>query len=123
MNKFFSCISIFILIFSTLSVNAGSAPSSECRELIDSLKGLKRAQESVSSTLVKNHDLMAETLSSYSEALTDSKGKAYQSIANNMNRISDSFKTRGNKSKVLSEAISDNTQALIGLAEKCISEK
>ena len=127
MNKLFSLISILIFFLATSNVDAAvsgaSGPTAECRELIDSLKGLKRAQEAVSSTLVKNHDLMSETLKSYSEALSDSKGKAYQSIANNMNKISESFKTRGSKSKVLSEAISDNTQVLIYLAEKCISVK
>jgi hypothetical protein len=126
MNKFFSCIILLLFFVSVapVGVRASSAVfSNECRDLVDSLRGLKRAQEAVNSTMVKNHDLMSETLSSYSEALTDSRGKAYQSIANNMNRISDSFRVRGNKSKVLSEAISNNTQVLIELAEKCFSEK
>lgn len=119
MGKLFSCINILFFVLG-LSLKASA---NECASLVESLKGLQKAQDSVNGSLVKNHELMAETLLSYSEALTESKGKAHLSIANNMNKISESFKARGSKAKVLSEAISLKTDELIKLAEKCISEK
>lgn len=119
MKQRFTFIYILVL-FLGLSF---AASANECASLVDSLKGLQKAQNSVSGSLVQNHELMADTLLSYSEALTDSRGKAHQSIARNMNKISESFKDRGSKAKVLSEAISEKTQELIKLAEKCISEK
>lgn len=119
MGQLFTCTAI---LFFVLGLNL-AANANDCASLAESLKGLQKAQNSVSGSLVQNHDLMAETLVSYSEALSDSRGKAHQSIANNMNRISDSFKARGAKAKVLSQAISDKTEELIKLAEKCFSEK
>lgn len=119
MGQLFTFFNIIVLVLG-LSLKASA---SDCSSIVDSLRGLQKAQNSVSGSLVQNHELMAETLLSYSEALTDSKGKAHQSIANNMNKISESFKARGSKAKVLSEAISEKTDELIKLAEKCISEK
>ncbi len=119
MRKLFTCIYILFFVLS-LSL---AASANDCATLAESLKGLQKAQNSVSSSLVKNHEMMAETLLSYSEALTDSKGKAHQSIANNMNKISEAFKARGSKAKVLSESISEKTNQLIKLAEKCFSDK
>ena len=119
MGNIFTFFNILVLILG-LSFNAFA---NDCANLAESLKGLQKAQNSVSGSLIQNHELMAETLLSYSEALTDSKGKAHQSIARNMNKISEAFKARGSKAKVQSEAISERTEELIKLAEKCISEK
>lgn len=118
MSKLFFCIYILVSV-----LGSGLMASDDCASLAESLKGLQKAQDSVSGSLVKNHELMADTLLSYSEALTESKGKAHLSIANNMNKISESFKARGSKAKVLSETISDRTNELIKLAEKCFSDK
>lgn len=113
--------SIYTLVF-VFGVSL-TASANECAQLVELLKGLQKAQDSVSTSLVNNHELMADTLLSYSEALTDSKGKAHLSIANNMNKVSETFKARGSKAKVLSKAIYEKTDELINIAEKCFSEK
>ena len=61
-----------------------SFAKTNCSDIISELKQMKTAQSSVHATLVSNHEMMAQSLESYSEALTSSAGRAYKAISENM---------------------------------------
>ena len=99
------------------------ASAQDCDSLVQLLKDLQKAQSAVSHSLIQNHYVMADTLTSYSETMRDSRGKAFEVIAKNMGKAGESFKARAEKASGHSNLIAENTNEIISLAEKCIRAK
>ena len=98
------------------------ASQSDCDSIITHLKQMKKAQTAVQSSLINNHEMLAESLESYSDALSSSGGRAYKTISASMIKASTSLKERGNKGAQLSQKLSDQTDELIKIIEKCIKQ-
>lgn len=92
----------------------------KCEQLIEQLKQMKKAQLSVHQSLIANHDLIAQSLESYSEALRDSSGRAYKAVETNMSKAAQSLKERGEKGQDVALKLSQQTDELIKNAANCV---
>lgn len=111
--KIFCVLIIFVLSSVTFS-------KTNCSEIISDLKQMKTAQASVHASLVSNHEMMAQSLESYSEALTSSAGRAHKAISENMKTAAKSLRERGLKAQNISKKLETNTDEIIKSVEKCL---
>lgn len=94
--------------------------SANCGQLLEDLRQMKKAQESVQSSLISNHEMMAASLESYSDALKQTSGKAHKAVSQNMARAVVSLRERGLKAQNIANQLSEKTEDLIQQAEKCL---
>lgn len=113
---------IVVLIFFVLTSHSTVtvAKSSECLSLIEQLRQMKVAQSSVQQSLVSNHEMLAQSLESYADALSSSAGRAHKAISDNMIKASESIRQRGLKAQLISKKLESNTDDLIKSVEKCL---
>lgn len=81
---------------------------------------MKQAQSSIQMSLISNNNIFANTLESYSEALSESGGKAFKTISSNMNSSVVSIRERGVKAHSTSLKLNEATEDLIERIAKCL---
>ena len=92
----------------------------DCSSIVTELRAMKQAQSAIQMSLISNHNLFAGTLESYSEALSESGGKAFRTISSNMNNSVVSISERGVKAHATSMKLDEATEDLISRISKCI---
>lgn len=97
-----------------------ASQSNECDSIISNLKQMKKAQVAVQGSLISNHEMLADSLDSYSDALRSSAGRAHKTVSDSMLKAASSLKERGRKGSELSQKLSDQTDELIKIIEKCL---
>ncbi len=110
-------ISFFLLPALTYA----STQSVNCSEVIGQLKQMKQAQLAVQGSLIANHEMMADSMESYSDALKSSGGKAHKTVAESMSTASESLRKRGEKGQSLAKQLAEQTDEIIQIAEKCLN--
>jgi hypothetical protein len=93
-----------------------------CADVVSELRAMKDAQTSIQDSLVSNHEMFAITLESYSEALTESAGKAHKVVSTNMLNSAESFRHRGMQAHKTAAKLEDATEDLIQRVSKCIKK-
>ncbi len=96
------------------------AKTSDCSAVVEQLRQMKVAQASVQESLVSNHEMMAQSLESYADAISESAGRAHKSISENMTKAAGSLRQRGLKAQGISKKLETNTDDLIKSVEKCL---
>ena len=91
-----------------------------CGDVVAELRSMKQAQSSIQKSLVSNHAMFASTLESYSEALTDSMGKAHKAVSTNMVSSAEAFRSRGLQAQKTSLKLEAATEDLIQRISKCL---
>ena len=94
--------------------------AADCSGLVSELKSMKQAQSAIQMSLISNHNIFATTLESYSEALSESGGKAFRTISSNMNNSVISIRERGVKAHNTSVKLDEATDDLIQRISKCL---
>ena len=118
-----SNLKVFLIVFIALPIFLtvqSSFAAQDCDSIINQLKQMKKAQSAVQSSLIANHDMLADSLDSYSDALKSTAGRAHKSVEDNMAKAAGSIRERGRKGADLSQKLSDKTDELINLIEKCL---
>lgn len=103
-----------------LSTSCFSYASVSCDKIIENLKQMKKAQVVIQDSLISNHNMMADSLDSYSDALGISGGKAYKTIKSNMSVSANSYRKRGQKAQELADKLADQTEELIKEVQNCL---
>jgi hypothetical protein len=106
---------ILLLIISPLFAFAN-----DCSQVVSQLRDMKAAQLAVQSSLIKNHDMMADSLDSYADALKESSGRAHKTVSNSMLTASESLRKRGDKGQELAGKLSEQTDLIIKNVENCL---
>lgn len=96
------------------------ASANDCSQLISQLREMKQAQVAVQTSLIKNHDMMADSLESYADALKESQGKAHKTVTSSMFAASTSLRKRGEKGQDLAEKLAEQTEQIIKNVENCL---
>ncbi len=94
--------------------------AAKCDQLVEHLKQMKKAQLSVHQSLIANHELIAQSLESYAEALNDSSGRAFKAVEQNMTKSAQSLKERGEKGQNVALKLAEQTDELIKIATNCL---
>lgn len=106
---------IFILVVLPLSSFAN-----DCSNIVSQLREMKSAQLAVQTSLIRNHDMMADSMDSYADALKESQGKAHKTVTSSMLTASSSLRKRGEKGQDLAEKLSEQTEEIIKAVENCL---
>lgn len=106
---------ILLLVMSPLFVQAN-----DCSQLGAQLRQMKAAQLAVQTSLIKNHDMVADSLDSYADALKESSGRAHKTVSNSMITASSSLRKRGEKGQELAEKLAEQTDVVIKNVENCL---
>lgn len=106
---------ILLLVISPLFAQA-----SDCSALVSQLRQMKEAQLAVQGSLIKNHDMVADSLDSYADALKESSGRAHKTVSNSMLTAASSLRKRGEKGQELAEKLADQTDLIIKSVENCL---
>ena len=113
MNKFTT-----VLVISSLMTL--SALADECSDIVPEMEAMKKAQGAIQMSLVANHNMIADTMESYSEALSSTAGRAFKTISSNMLASSTSIRERSQKAKKTAIKLDLATNELIQKITKCL---
>lgn len=96
------------------------ASANDCSQVLSQLRDMKKAQMAVQTSLIQNHEMVADSLDSYADALKESSGRAHKTVANSMLTASDSLRKRGEKGQGLAEKLASQTDLIIKNVENCL---
>lgn len=124
MNKiiFTLVLSFFVSHVIYAAVPMRSPAADDCATFVSDFKQMKQAQEAIQQSLISNHDMMADSLETYADALKETSGKAYKKISENMYKAGESVRKRKTKAQDISKEFSEKTAELLKTAEKCIKK-
>ena len=105
------CLSWFVAI---------SAFAEDCSDVAAEMEAMKKAQGAIQASLVANHHMIADTMESYSEALSSTAGRAYKTISSNMLNSSTSIRERSQKAKKTAIKLDQATSELMQKITKCL---
>ncbi len=111
---------VFLSIVTVLFASRSFAQTKDCSQVLEQMRQMKNAQATIHQSLISNHEMMAQSLDSYSQALEDSGGRAHKSISGNMKKAADSLRERSLKAVSISKKLENGTEELIKTVEKCL---
>lgn len=94
--------------------------ANDCSRVVSQLREMKAAQLAVQTSLIKNHDMVADSLDSYADALKESSGRAHKTVSNSMLSASESLRKRGEKGQDLAQKLLEQTDVIIKNVENCL---
>lgn len=98
----------------------GSGFAQDCADIPSELAAMKKAQNVIHMSLVENHTMIADTMESYSEALSSTAGRAYKTVSANMLESSSSIRERSLKAKKTAVKLDAATTDLIQKITRCL---
>lgn len=88
--------------------------------LVSELQAMKKANSTIHASLISNHEMFSTTLESYSEALSETAGRAHKTVSENMLSSAQSFRERGLKAQKMSKKLDQASNDLIERVAKCL---
>ncbi len=116
-----------VLFLTGLTSVSGAAttrsPNSEvCATFLTDMKQMKEAQDAIQQSLISNHDMMADNIETYADALKETNGKAYKKIVENMYKASESVRKRKTKAQDIAKEFNEKALEMLKTAEKCVKK-
>ncbi len=112
-------IKSFIVILFTSKVLAAS----DCSEFVDNFKQMQTAQQSIQNSTAENYDIITNSYDSLADILTETSGRAYKKVVENMRSSKDQFKKRKKKAVEISAKFDKEMDKMLKIAEKCIKNQ
>lgn len=91
-----------------------------CKDLINELETMKRAQSQIITSLARNHDTFADQLSSLSFELAIYKKTVPQKALEAMEKSSQAYRVRAQKAFSTADSLESSTEDLIKRIQKCL---
>ncbi len=92
----------------------------ECSQILSELQAMRKAQNTIQVSLISNHEMFATSMESYSQALSETAGRVYKTVSDNMSSSGQSFRDRGLKAQKTAQKLDLATQNLIQKVAKCL---
>lgn len=92
----------------------------ECSQVLSELQVMRKAQNTIQMSLVANHEMFATSMESYSQSLSETAGRVYKVVSDNMASNAQSFRDRGFKAQKTAQKLDLATQSLIQKVSKCL---
>lgn len=110
---------IFASLISTHALASASVTSSSCAHLKQDLKSMHKAQQTVMTSLVNNHESFAGALEEYATAVE--KNMIFQKeIAHQMEKSAQAFRRRGVQGKKMTAEFNSATADLLARVAACL---
>jgi hypothetical protein len=118
-------ISGLMVVASFVSVSAFAAKPVDCKEAAEDLRKMQNAQQSISESLISNHDSFADQMQEYALILsTDSamgQPVAKESVQK-MNGSAKSFRDRGENARKMNKKFAALSEDVIARAISCLKK-
>ena len=101
-------------------MTSGFVMADDCSDITAEMEAMKKAQGAIQASLIANHHMIADTMESYSEALSSTAGRAYKTISSNMLNSSTSIRERSLKAKKTALKLDQATAELIQKITRCL---
>jgi len=114
-----------IAVMGMMTANVSLA-SGSCGEVIDDLKAMQKANQSISGSLIGNHESFASILEGYADTLNTSASMGQpvtKEAVNNMNQSAKAFRVRGQNAQKLNTKLNAASDQVIAKAIECIKSK
>lgn len=123
MNNNFKLLMVSgVLTLTSIASATIRTPADECASFLSDFKQMKQAQEVIQQSLISNHDMMADSLDTFADALKETSGKAYKKVVENMYKGSESIRKRKTKAQDISKEFNLKATELLKTAEKCVKK-
>jgi hypothetical protein len=110
---------LYVLLTALISLNASGATADSCAQLKNELKSMQKAQASVMSSLVNNHETFASSLEEYSSTLQEKPATA-KHVGVQMNKSAHAFRRRGVQGKQMAQQLNAATADLLARVSECL---
>lgn len=109
-----------------MTANMAFAGGANCADVIDDLKAMQKANQSISGSLISNHESFASILEEYSDTLHTSATLGQpvtKEAVTNMNESAKAFRLRGQNAQKLNTKLNQASDQVIAKAIECIKSK
>lgn len=123
MTKYFGAITLITGMMMTLNV---AQAASNCADVVDDLKAMQKANQSISGSLISNHESFATILEEYSDTLHTSATLGQpvtKEAVTNMNESAKAFRIRGQNAQKLNSKLNQASDQVIAKAIECLKSK
>jgi hypothetical protein len=100
--------------------------SGGCADVIDDLKAMQKANQSISTSLIGNHESFASILEEYSDTLNTSANLGQpvaKEAVTNMNESAKAFRLRGQNAQKLNVKLNQASDQVIAKAIECLKSR
>ena len=97
-----------------------STYAQDCADIVSELQAMKRAQNAIQMSLVANHNIIADSMESYADALSATAGRAHKTVSGSLQESAMSFRDRGQKARGTAKKLDAATAELIQKITKCL---
>lgn len=97
-----------------------------CADVVEDLKAMQRANESISTSLISNHESFATILEEYADTLNTSASLGQpvtKEAVHNMNESAKAFRVRGQNAQKLNSKLNQASDQVIAKAIECLKSK
>ncbi len=102
-------------------VVAPSSTVTDCSEIVENLRAMRKAQSSLMNTLVKKNDSMAETLDLYAQRLSKSQGNVTKTEIVGLRKSAQSFRKHGVREQGIVRRFEAISAQLMARLEVCLA--
>ncbi len=107
-------ISLAVVLFSH------GALATSCSDLKHELRAMQQAQQSITQSLVSNHETFSSTLEEFSGQVFESGEGTSLAISAEMNQSAKAFRKRGVRALQASQKLNQSTQDLLARVASCL---
>ena len=97
-----------------------STYAQDCSDIVSEMQAMKRAQNTIQMSLVANHNIIADSMESYADALSATAGRAHRTVSSSLQESAMSFRDRGQKAQGTAKKLDAATADLIQRITKCL---
>lgn len=100
--------------------------SANCTDVVNDLKAMQKANQSISGSLIGNHESFASILEEYAATLNTSASLGQpvtKEAVNNMNDSAKAFRIRGQNAQKLNNKLNQASDQVIAKAIECLKSK
>jgi DNA-binding FrmR family transcriptional regulator len=115
-----------MIAIAVMMTASGACAGTNCAEVIDDLKAMQKASQSISGSLISNHESFASILEEYADTLNTSAGLGQpvtKDAVHNMNDSAKAFRVRGQNAQKLNNKLNQASDQVIAKAIECIKSK
>jgi len=120
MTKFLGILAI------VTSITSAAFAATNCAEVVSDLREMQKAQQSISQSLINNHETFATLLEEYSGTLNSSAAMGQpvtKEAVTHMNESAKAFRVRGQNAQKLNQKLNQASDQVIARAIECLKAK
>ena len=117
---------ILTLILASFLLTSSAFAATNCGDVAEELKAMQKAEQSITESLISNHETFASLLQDYSNTLSTSASAGQvvtKEAVSNMSESAKAFKTRGENAEKLTRRLNQASDEVIAKAIECLKSK